>query len=135
VSSEQPEQQPSRVRTTAVWVWRAVRVAAVAILAVLVLTNWDWLRERFFGGARATAPIGVAPVPPTGYGRLYIWDPVVRDDAGQPTDQRRVLPSGWGICDGRDGSIDLSAGSTIYIRQVVRGAAVPDGARLPGRNG
>ncbi len=46
-------------------------------------------------------------------GTIISWDSAVRNNAGEPIGQLRDLPKGWRICNGRDGTLDLTS---VFLR-------------------
>lgn len=107
--------------------WGAIRIPRWVWLGLLVIPANYYVRSC---RAEQRAQIQAAPERPY-IGRIYLWDPVIRDPSGRPTGALHTLPANWHYCDGSDGTANLNSGSMQFVTPRVPGAAIPPGATLP----
>ncbi|EGQ8038250.1 hypothetical protein G5Y08_004591 [Vibrio parahaemolyticus] len=86
------------------WLWLLSCVISAFIAGIGVLNFLDDRVEKKIKDAEYLSP-QVIEMPK---GSILAWDPVIRDFNGVPTGKTRELPNGWKICNGKNGTPDLT---------------------------
>ena len=59
-------------------------------------------------------------------GVIFAWDAIIRDKDGTPTGESRSVPNGWQVCNGENGTPDLT-GKFLMGASTLRGAGETGG--------